>query len=202
MPHLNSQHVIVRTRLSPKGDGIQVMIYSQDRKQIFARICSFFDTMQYNIVQAQIYTTTHGYALDNFVILEPETRQVSYSGLLKHIEQGLTSQLADKQALTAPVRGRVNRQVKHMPIQTQIILHPLHATDSAASHQLDIITSDRPGLLALISQTLLQHQILLHNANINTLGNRVEDSFLISGDYGKMLDTERLLALKNAMSRL
>jgi len=32
------------------------MIYSRDQKEIFARICHFFDSMQYNIVQAKIYT--------------------------------------------------------------------------------------------------------------------------------------------------
>lgn len=203
MPHKDSQDPIVRARLSPKGDGIQVMIYSRDNKQIFARICQFFNHMQYNIAQAQIYTTAHGYALDNFVVLEPETRQVSYNGLLKHIEQGMTAQLTENQPLTAMLGGRVSRQVKHMPITTQVIVHP-----SASHHghenfqQLDIITSDRPGLLAQMAQILLEHEVSLYNAKINTLGNRVEDSFLISGDHGLLLDIDRLQALKDAMSHL
>ena len=203
MPHVESKDAIIRARLSPKGDGIQVMIYSRDRTQIFARICHFFDSMQYNIAQAQIYTTAHGYALDNFVVLEPETRQVSYNGLLKHIEQGLMGQLAEDHPLPAPQLGRVSRQVKHMPIPTQVIVHPAGShPEHRHVHQLDIIASDRPGLLAQTAQILLQHKIALHNAKINTLGNRVEDSFLISATDNQPLSDERLLALKTAMSAL
>ena len=204
IPHLRSDKPIVRARLSPKGDGIQVMIYSRDQKEIFARICHFFDSMQYNIVQAKIYTTAHGYALDNFIVLEPETRQISYNGLLKHIEQGLNDQLLSAQAIPTPIRGRVSRQVKHMPIPTQVNLRPVaqQQETSAAFQQLDVVANDRPGLLASMALVFLTHGIELHNAKINTLGNRVEDSFLISSCNGQAMDDSQTEALKQALSAL
>jgi [protein-PII] uridylyltransferase len=205
IPHLRADKPIVRARLSPKGDGIQVMIYSRDQKEIFARICHFFDSMQYNIVQAKIYTTAHGYALDNFIVLEPETRQISYNGLLKHIEQGLNDQLLSEQAMPDPIRGRVSRQVKHMPIPTQVNLRAVEAPPApgqAAFHQLDVIANDRPGLLASMALVFLNHGIELHNAKINTLGNRVEDSFLISACHGHTIDDTKTAALKQALSEL
>ncbi len=203
LPHRTTKTPIARARLSPKGDGIQVMIYSPDRSEVFARICHFFDAMQYNIAQAKIFTTAHGYALNNFIVLEPNTRQVSYNGLIKHIEQGLISQLASPQ-LAPPTRGRISRQVKHMPITTQV---QLQETANTSEHepgllQLDIVTSDRPGLLAQMAEILLHHHASLHNAKINTLGNRVEDSFLISGNHGQSLSAAEIQALKQAMSCL
>jgi [protein-PII] uridylyltransferase len=42
-PHLNTLNPIVRARLSPSGDGIQVMIYTKDQNDLFARICNFFE---------------------------------------------------------------------------------------------------------------------------------------------------------------
>lgn len=204
MPHQHTEKAIVRARLSPKGDGIQVMIYSRDHKEIFARICHFFESLQYNIAQAKIYTTAHGYALDNFIVLEPETRQVSYNGLLKHIEQGLTEQLNSQTPMPAPIRGRVSRQVKHMPILTQISFRSVHSHQDHGQHfqQLDVIANDRPGLLASMALILLNHHISLHNAKINTLGNRVEDSFLISNANGQLLNEAQLLSLKSALSAL
>jgi len=205
IPHLRAEKPIVRARLSPKGDGIQVMIYSRDQKEIFARICHFFDSMQYNIVQAKIYTTAHGYALDNFIVLEPDTRQISYNGLLKHIEQGLNDQLLSAQAMPAPIRGRVSRQVKHMPIPTQVNLRPVDAHPApgqVAFQQLDVIANDRPGLLASMALVFLNHGIELHNAKINTLGNRVEDSFLISACHGQTIDDAQTAALTQALSEL
>jgi [protein-PII] uridylyltransferase len=204
IPHQRTEKPIVRARLSPNGDGIQVMIYSRDQKEIFARICHFFDSMQYNIVQAKIYTTAHGYALDNFIVLEPETRQISYNGLLKHIEQGLTEQLLSDKAIPTPIRGRVSRQVKHMPISTQIFLRPVinQQEPTTLFQQLDVIANDRPGLLASMALLFLNHGIELHNAKINTLGNRVEDSFLISACHGQAINESQVTALKQAFSEL
>lgn len=204
IPHQAAGKPIVRARLSPKGDGIQVMIYSRDQKEIFARICHFFDSMQYNIVQAKIFTTAHGYALDNFIVLEPDTRQISYNGLLKHIEQGLTEQLLSDQPVPTPIRGRVSRQVKHMPITTQVSLRPMagHQPQGHAFQQLDVIANDRPGLLASMAQIFLKYGIELHNAKINTLGNRVEDSFLISACDGQPLGDTQSAALSEALNGL
>ena len=46
---------------------------------------------------------------------------------------------------------------------------------------LSVISSDRPGLLYRIARVLVDYAISLHSAKINTLGERVEDTFLITG---------------------
>jgi [protein-PII] uridylyltransferase len=199
MRHQDTEKPIVRARLSPKGDGIQVLIYSKDRHDIFARICLFFGNLQYNIVHAKIFTTSHGYALDNFIILEQDTKQISYSGLLKYIEEELTLNLEQNNSLEAPAGGRLSRQVKHMPIKTEVKISQDH---NSQFHQLDIVAHDKPGLLAKIAQKFLVCNIVIHNAKINTLGNRVEDSFLISGINQTPLNNDALQKIKTAFSEL
>jgi [protein-PII] uridylyltransferase len=192
-PHLHTEVPIVRAKLSSYGDGIQVMIYIKDQNDIFARICNFFDRMGYNIVSAKIYTTKHNYALDSFIILGQDIKSVSYNGLLKFIETHLIEKLTDQQALESPLKGRISRQVKHMPIQTQVTIKD----DPENNHtMLDMITNDRPGLLATVAQLFLQNNISLLNAKINTLGNRVEDSFLISAQNGQKLSDPQIQALQ------
>lgn len=195
-PHLNTTEPIVRARLSPSGDGIQVMIYSKDQNDLFARICNFFDRMGYNIVEAKIYTTDHAYALDSFIVLDQSGKSVSYSGLLKFIEVELTQKLNKNQALESPLKGRISRQVKHMPIQAQVTI--TQESDSN-NHKLEIIANDRPGLLATLAHQFLVLEIELHNAKINTLGNRAEDTFLISANKGQKLHALRVIALKEAI---
>ncbi len=195
-PHLNTKHPIVRARLSPFGDGIQVMIYTKDRSDLFARICNFFDRMAYSIVEAKIYTTNHAYALDSFIVLDQSGKSVSYSGLLKFIETELTNKLDESQQLESPLKGRISRQVKHMPIQTQVTI--VEESDNN-HHKLDIIANDRPGLLATLAQQFLKHDIELHNAKINTLGNRAEDTFLISAKNGQKLDLPSIQSLQLAL---
>ena len=195
-PHLNTEAPVVRARLSPGGDGIQVMIYSKDQNDLFARICNFFDRMGYSIVEAKIYTTEHAYALDSFIVLDQSCKSVSYSGLLKFIEVELTHKVDGDFPLEAPLQGRISRQVKHMPIQAQITIT---AEAENNNHKLEIIANDRPGLLATLAHKLLTHEIELHNAKINTLGNRAEDIFLISAKKGQKLDMQRIDLLREAL---
>lgn len=195
-PHLNTTQPIVRARLSPYGDGIQIMIYTKDQNDLFARICNFFDRMSYNIVEAKIYTTDHAYALDSFIVLDQSGISISYSGLLKFIEVELTQKLNNNSPLEAPLQGRISRQVKHMPIQTQITIAEEAENNN---HKLDITANDRPGLLATLAQQFLKHDIELHNAKINTLGNRAEDTFLISAKNGQRLNNQSIQSLYHAL---
>jgi len=195
-PHLHTQTPIVRARLSPSGDGIQVMIYTKDQTDLFARICNFFDRMAYDIVEAKIYTTDHAYALDSFIVLDQSVKSVSYSGLLKHIEVELTQKINANSLLESPLQGRVSRQVKHMPIQVQVTIS---AQKENNHHKLDIIANDRPGLLATLAHQFLLLDIELHNAKINTLGNRAEDTFLISAKNSQPLDAERIKQLGESL---
>lgn len=197
-PHLKSQSPIVRARLSPSGDGLQVMIYAKDQNDLFTRICNFFDRMGYGIVEAKIYTTDHAYALDSFIVLDESGKSVSYSGLLNFIEVELTQKLNVSSMLEAPLQGRISRQVKHMPIQTLISINEKLGTNH---HELEIIANDRPGLLALLAYQFLIQDIELHNAKVNTLGNRAEDTFLISAKKGEKLTlhrTQQLLEILNS----
>lgn len=195
-PHLNTKEPIVRARLSPSGDGIQVMIYTKDQNDLFAKICNFFDRMGYNIVEAKIYTTDHAYALNSFIILDDSGKSVSYSGLLKFIEVELAQKISATSQLDPPLQGRISRQVKHMPIQAQVTI-----TEEADNnyHKLEIIANDRPGLLATLARKFLMLEIELHNAKINTLGNRAEDSFLISAKKGQKLDAQHIQSLREAL---
>ena len=43
---VQTQEPVVKARLSPAGEGLQVMIYVPDQKELFARICSFFERIR------------------------------------------------------------------------------------------------------------------------------------------------------------
>lgn len=168
----------VRARLAPSGEGLQVMIYTPDREDLFARICGFFERVGFNIVEAKIHTTRGGDALDSFVVLDEEQRATHYRDLLNYIEYELTQQLRQARPLEEPTRGRVSRHLKHFPISPQVSIRP----DEKGLYQvLSLIAGDRTGLLYGIARVFLAHGVHLHTAKINTLGERAEDTFLISG---------------------
>jgi [protein-PII] uridylyltransferase len=47
---------------------------------------------------------------------------------------------------------------------------------------LSVVAADRPGLLYGVARTLARYHVNLQTARINTLGDRVEDVFLVSGE--------------------
>ena len=69
--HVDTPEPIVRARPSPVGEGLQVLVYAPDRPDLFARICGYFDSAGFSILDAKIHTTTTGYALDTFQVVSP-----------------------------------------------------------------------------------------------------------------------------------
>ncbi|MCF8178987.1 MAG: [protein-PII] uridylyltransferase [Sulfuritalea sp.] len=172
-----SKQPVVRARLNPMGEGLQVMVYVPDQAMLLARLCGFFARAGYSIVDAKIHTTRHGYALDSFVVFAFDANQV-YRDVISLIEHGITEQLVLQPPLPAAVGGRVSRLVRHFPVTPEV---DIRADDRGNHYLMSINTADRPGLLYAIAHVLDEHSITLHTAKIATLGERVEDVFLISG---------------------
>lgn len=191
LTHTNTPTPIVRARLSPVGEGLQVMIYTQDRDDLFARICSFFEHINYSIQDAKIYTTRHGYALDSFQVMDESNRHIHYRDLISYVEFELTQRLQQISAPEAPLQGRISRHLKHFPIEPEVSIHP---DDKGVYHILSVVAGDRPGLLSRIAQVFLHHGIALHMAKIATLGHRAEDTFIIKGS--KLGDAKAVLKLE------
>ncbi|HJW12447.1 MAG TPA: [protein-PII] uridylyltransferase [Albitalea sp.] len=168
---------VVRARLSSLGEGLQVVVYSPDRPDLFARICGYFDGAGFNILDAKVHTTRAGYALDTFQVISP-TMEDHYRDVISLVETQLSQALAATGALPEPSRGRISRRVKSFPITPRVTLRP---DERAQRWLLGVSTSDRSGLLYAIARVLARHHINLQLAKITTLGERVEDTFLIDG---------------------
>jgi [protein-PII] uridylyltransferase len=175
--HVGTAKVIVRARISPVGEGLQVLVYTKDQTDLFARICGYFDHAGFSILDAKIHTATNGYALDTFQVVTAMLPD-HYRELCSMVESELASTIAAAGPLPAPGRGRVSRRVKSFPIPPRVDLRP----DERAQHWLlSISATDRVGLLYSIARVLAQHKLNLQLAKISTLGERVEDTFLVDG---------------------
>jgi [protein-PII] uridylyltransferase len=102
----------------------------------------------------------------------------NYRELVNMIETELGQVIVTAAPLRAPSRGRVSRRVKSFPITPRVSLKP---DEKAQRWLLNISASDRAGLLYCVALVLARHKIDLNLAKINTLGERVEDTFLIQG---------------------
>lgn len=175
---VGTEQPIVRARRSPVGEGLQVLVYTQDQPDLFARICGYFDQGGFSILDARIHTTKQGYALDTFQVVTTADMDEHYREITSLLENGLAQAIAEAGPLPAPSRGRVSRRVKSFPIAPRVSLKP---DEKAQRWLLNISASDRLGLLYSIARVLARHQIVVQLAKVATLGERVEDTFLIHG---------------------
>ena len=181
--HLDTDKAIVRSRLAATGDAVEVLIYVRDQKDLFARVCGYFDSRSLSILDAKIHTSRHGYALDSFLVTDHG--RTDYRQLLALINKQLAAWIEAITPLPPPVKGRLSRHSRHFPVAPNVTIA---AGERGRQYLLSITTTDRIGLLYAITRVLATHDVNVHTAKINTLGERVEDVFLIDG---AMLEDER-----------
>jgi [protein-PII] uridylyltransferase len=197
--HVKSPVPIVRARRSPVGEGLQVVVYTRDQPDLFARICGYFDQGDYSILDARVHTTNTGYAIDTFQVVTSSDMEDHYREMTNLLESGLAEAIATSAPLPAPSRGRVSRRVKSFPVAPRVSLKP---DEKGQRWLLNISASDRMGLLYGIARVLARHHIEVQLAKVVTLGERVEDTFLIHGPQLQQnraqieIETELLAALK------
>jgi [protein-PII] uridylyltransferase len=180
--HVDAAEPVVRARPSSVGDGLQVLVYSPDRADLFARICGYFDSAGFSILDAKIHTTRAGFALDTFQVVATQAMTPDspggYRDLISLVETQATLALASDGPLPEPRSGRVSRRVKSFPVTPRVSLAP---DERAQRWLLTVSASDRTGLLYAIARVMARNQINLQLAKITTLGERVEDTFLVDG---------------------
>ena len=176
--HVRTDAPIVRARPSPIGEALQVLVYVPDRSDLFAGICAYFDRNGLSVLDARISTTRHGYALDNFIVAHTEHDDVHYRDIANLVEQQLAARLSSDAPLPEPSKGRLSRLSRTFPITPRV---DLRADERGQYYILSVSANDRPGLLYSIARVLAEHRVGVHAARINTLGERVEDVFLLDG---------------------
>jgi len=174
---------LVKARPIKHGAGIQVMVCVHDQRDLFQAICGYFGTHGMDVQDARIHTTRAGWALDSFVVL---TQQEGGDPRAQTavIEHGLAHWLRQAEAharlpgLNRARQALTSRQARLFPVTPHVALHP---DERNLSWRLSVVGTNRPGLLYALAQTFSAHDIDLQTAKIMTLGDRVEDVFIISG---------------------
>jgi [protein-PII] uridylyltransferase len=178
--HLSSQAPVVQARPSPAGEGLQVLVWCPDQPDLFARICGYFDSAGFSIQDAKVHTTRTGYALDTFQIVSvaSATSAAEYRSMISLVESQASAALASPGPLPEPLQSRRSRRVRSFPMTPRVSLQP---DERGQRWLLSVSASDRSGLLYAIALVLARHHVNLQLAKISTLGERVEDTFLVHG---------------------
>ena len=139
-----------------------------------------------NIVDAQIFTTTDGYALDTIFVTrafardEDETRRAHR--MADTIEQALRGGVW--------VTELVSKKASRDPRAKAFVIEPEVAIDNTMSRRytvLEVSGLDRPGLLHDLTAALSRLNLNIGSAHIVTFGEKVVDSFYVTDLTGEKI---------------
>jgi [protein-PII] uridylyltransferase len=111
------------------------------------------------------------------------------------IVQTLTKALSNPNFKIRTAR-RISRKVKHFNVPTQVSFIDNRQSDTTG---FELVALDVPGLLATLGDVFNKNKILLLNAKITTIGERVEDYFIITTTQGSALTIEHQDSLRQAL---
>ncbi|MCP3670982.1 MAG: [protein-PII] uridylyltransferase [Gammaproteobacteria bacterium] len=195
----NQEHTGPQINLRSKTGrgGSEVVIYSQDRKGLFAVTTALLDRLCLNVVDARIETTSNAFSLDSYRVLEDDGSAVTDRDREQKIIKTLKDGLNNPDQVNLSVARRIPRQQKHFQTPTQIDFSQDPANQRTI---LKLITVDQPGLLAQVGHAFGRCGVNLKAAKIATIGAEAEDTFFITGEDKKPIeDPDKLQCLHNSI---
>jgi [protein-PII] uridylyltransferase len=168
----------------------QIFLHTKSTKNLFAMIAAVLDKLGLSIQDARLQTTSDNRTFDVFYVLDDKDLPVGNNKkLCKNIIDNLTATIKSPEKINLNVSRRTSRQLKNFTMKTKVTLRNDSETDTSV---LQVITPDRPGLLAHIANIFSRFDLVLYNAKISTLGERVEDTFYLMTQNNQPIDDEAL----------
>ncbi len=193
----DDDRALVLARRDEARGGTEVFVYIRDRSNLFALTTSVLDRLGLTVLNARIITGHGHYTLDSYTVLEAGGEPITERPRIREIVNTLRRHLNQPDASPLPPNRRQPRALKHFRTQTQVSFSEDEHNNRTI---LQLITSDRPGLLCELGRAFVDCGIQIQNAKIATIGARAEDMFFITDAEGRPLREEsRRAALRAAL---
>lgn len=177
---------LVSLRYAASRGSTEILIYTPDDKALFALITAVMERLQLNILSATINTTAGGFALDTFHVLDARQMPIEDQTRIDEIRQTLTWELGVPRNLPALAAQRPARRLRYFSVSTRVTF----SNESSEFTELHITAADRPGILSGIGRVMMEAEFTVHAARIATLGERIDDVFLLSNRNGRPLSID------------
>lgn len=194
--------VLIRdTRGGPTDGYSQIIIYMSDRIDLFAATTAVLEQLNLNIVDARISSSEGPFSISSYIVLDDKGKPLGIDPARKdRVRSRLIEELDDPEDYPDIIHRRTPRQLKHFAFPTEVTF----SNDTINQRTvMEVVTPDRPGLLARVGLVLLEHRVRLTNAKIATLGERVEDVFFVTDEHGEQIsDPAVCLALQRDLCQM
>jgi [protein-PII] uridylyltransferase len=178
----------------------ELLVHAPDYDGLFSAVTTVIDEIGLDVLAARIGATSTGKSFDLFQLMDRNAQalnKVDCHRLKTRLREVLREATDPK-----PVVRRLPRRLRPFKSTARIQFSAAHGGDKTF---MDLACSDRPGLLANISSAMMACDVRIHDARITTLGDRVEDAFILSDNQNaplsRELRTELLQTLKETLGQ-
>ena len=188
---------LVETRIDRAREATEMTLYTPDYIGLFAAIAGAMANSGTNIVDARVFTTSDGMAIDTIWIQAAGGGAIRDEDRLERLEQSVVRALSGDDADTRGAGEAVSVPAPPPGRSAPIALEPHVLIDNGASRGFTVIevsARDRPGLLYDITRTLSACGVSIGSAHISTVGSRAVDVFYVRDRFGLKLSREAQIA--------
>jgi [protein-PII] uridylyltransferase len=177
----------------------ELTVLAPDHPWLLSYLAGACATAGANIVDAQIYTTTDGMALDTIAVsreFEREEDEVRRAGrITSAIEKALHGDLRLPEV--AVKRGLPKGRIGAFAVEPEVIINNHWSNRYTV---IEISGLDRPGLLYELTATLSKLNLNIASAHVATFGERAVDVFYVTDLMGaKIASPTRTAAIKRSL---
>ena len=187
------QALAIDTRIDRPHAVTEITIYTQDHPGLFSRIAGVLAAAGANVVDARIFTTHQGSALDTFTVQDVDGGAFDDRHKLARLKQQVATALAGRFDMDRAIAERPAG-----PPRTQIFTYaPRVIVNNNASRTHTVIEvngRDRPGLLYDVTRALRELNLRISTAKIDTYGERAVDVFYVRDAFGMKIEDETRLS--------
>jgi [protein-PII] uridylyltransferase len=169
----------------------EISIYTGDHPGLFSQLAGAVAMGGANIVDAKIFTTTDGMALDLFSIQDADGRPIGDPRRIQRLRETIARVLKGEVVPRTVIDAKqVRRREEAFRVEPRVLV------DNSASDTYTVIEingRDRPGLLHDLTRALFAAGLSIHSAQIATYGERAVDVFYVKDGFGlKITHAQRI----------
>ncbi len=174
--------VLVAIRKVEDQNVSELLVHTPDYDGLFAAVTAVIDEIGLDVLSARVMTTISGKSFDLFQLMDQHAQALN--GIdCERLQARLLDVLSNKR-VPAPVVRKLPRRLR--PFKS-VVKIGFSAALGGEMTLMDLHCDDRPGLLSQISGAMVTCGIRIHDARIATMGDRVEDAFIISDQHNAPL---------------